>query len=264
VTTVTTLRWTIADSWTMTRRELAHWGRQPVTVIVTLLFPVLVLVMFGYLFGGAMAAPGGYREFLLPGMLVLAMAFGIETTFTGVATDIARGSTDRFRSLPMTAGAPLVGRAVADLLSSVGGLAVLAGCGLLMGWRWHHGAGAALAAFGLLVLLRFALLWIGVYLGLVAAGPESVAALQILVWPLGFLSNVFVSPGTMPGWLGAIADANPLSATATAVRELFGNPGWHSGSWFDDHALLSALVWPVAGIAVFLPLSVRRYRRLSR
>ncbi|MFD4190370.1 ABC transporter permease [Amycolatopsis thermoflava] len=261
---MTTLRWTIADGWTMTRRELAHWARQPAAVIVSLLFPVLMLVMFGYLFGGAMAAPGDYREFLLPGMFVLAMAFGIETTFTGIATDVARGSTDRFRSLPMAASAPVTGRAVADLLNSVAGLVVLAACGLATGWRWHNGLGAALAAFGLLVLLRFALLWLGLYLGLVAKGPESVVALQILVWPLGFLSNVFVSPGTMPGWLGAIADANPLSATAAATRELFGNPGWDSGGWFAEHALLLAVLWPAAMIAVFLPLSVRRYRRLSR
>ncbi|GAB3574374.1 hypothetical protein GCM10027445_35110 [Amycolatopsis endophytica] len=145
----------------------------------------------------------------------------------------------------MASAAPVAGRAVADLLNSVAGLVVLAGCGLL-------------------VLLRFALLWLGLCLGLVAKGPESVVALQILVWPLGFLSNVFVSPGTMPGWLGTIADANPLSATAAAVRDLLGNPGWHTGSWFDDNALLLAVLWPTVGIAVFLPLSVRRYRRLSR
>ena len=110
------------------------------------------------------------------------------------------------------------------------------------------------------MLLRFALIWMGIYLGLVAGRPESVAAVQILVWPLGFLSNAFTDPASMPGWLGAIAEWNPLSATAAAVRELFGNPGWGGDSWAATHAVELAVAWPVVLTAVFFPLAVARYR----
>ncbi|SDQ57975.1 ABC transporter permease [Thermostaphylospora chromogena] len=258
--------WALRDGWTVARRDLAHWASQPGQFIVGLLFPIMVVLVFAYLFGGAMAVPDGgdYREFLLPGMYVLTMAFGVEATFTAVATDASRGITDRFRSLPMSGSAVVSGRCAADMLNSALGLAVMVACGLAVGWRFHGGLGAALAAVGLLLLLRFALLWVGIYLGLLARSPEAVMALQILVWPIGFLSNVFVSPDTMPGWLGALAEWNPLSATATAVRDLFGNPGWGEGTWATRNALLLAIAWPVLLVAVFFPLSVRRYRRLSR
>ena len=116
----------------------------------------------------------------------------------------------------------------------------------------------------LLLLLRFALIWVGVYLGLIIKGPEGVAAVQILVWPLSFLSNAFVDPATMPGWLGLIAEWNPLSATVSAVRELFGNPIGEQASWVAQHSLVMATAWPVLLLVVFVPLSVLRYRRLGR
>ncbi|MFL6125466.1 ABC transporter permease [Actinophytocola sp.] len=261
------MHWALTDGWTMTRRDLLHWLREPGPVVVGLLFPVLMVVMFGYLFGGAMAVPGGgdgYREFILPGMFAMTMAFGLETTMIAVSTDAAWGVTDRFRSMPMAPSAVVVGRAGADMLNSVVGLAVIMAAGLLVGWRAHTGPGSVLAAVGLLLLLRFALLWLGILLGLVVRRPESVVAVQILVWPVTFLSNTFVAPGTMPGWLGAIAEWNPLSSTVAAARELFGNPGWGGGSWVEDHALLMAVAWPVLLVAVFFPLSVRRYRGLGR
>jgi ABC transporter DrrB family efflux protein len=251
----------------MTRRDVLHWSREPGPVIIGLLFPVLMVVMFGYLFGGAMAVPGGgdgYREFILPGMFAMTMAFGLEATMIAVSTDAARGVTDRFRSMPMAPSAVVVGRAGADLLNSVLGLAVIMVAGLLVGWRAHTDPLSVLAAVGLLLLLRFALLWLGIYLGLVIKGAESVVAVQILIWPVSFLANTFVAPGTMPGWLGTIAEWNPLSATVAATRELFGNPSWGGGSWVEQHALLMAVVWPVVLTAIFFPLSVRRFQRLSR
>jgi ABC-2 type transport system permease protein len=260
------LRWAVVDAWTITLRDLAHWARQPAQIVVGLLFPVLIVLMFGYLFGGAMSVPDGgdYREFLLPGMFALTMVFGIEATMVSVTTDAARGVTDRFRSMPMARSAVVVGRSAADMLNSTAGLAVLLACGLVVGWQWHRGAGDALLAVALLLLLRFALLWAGIYLGLLAKNPEAVVAVQILVWPLGFLSNAFTAPSTMPGWLGAIAEWNPLSATASATRELFGNPGWGGDSWIAQHSLVMAVVWPLVLFAIFFPLSVRRYQRLSR
>jgi ABC-2 type transport system permease protein len=259
------LRWVVSDGWTITQRDLSHWARQPFAVVIGLLFPVLMVLMFGYLLGGGMAVPGGgdYREFLMPGMFALTMVFGLESTFAAVTGDAARGVTDRFRSMPMARSAVVTGRNTADLLNSAAGLVVLALCGLAVGWRWHNGIAAALSAVGLLLLLRFALLWVGIYLALMLRRPESVVAIQILVWPVGFLSNAFTAPSTMPSWLGVIAEANPMSATITATRELFGNPGWTGDSWFSQHALLLSAAWPLVIAAVFLPLSVRAYRNLS-
>jgi ABC-2 type transport system permease protein len=174
-------------------------------------------------------------------------------------------SFGRSRFLPIEQSPWLdFGEAMHDLLNSIVGLAVLMGVGLLLGWRWHAGMAPALAAVGLLLLLRFALLWVGVFFGLRAKGPESVASVQILVWPISFLSNAFVDPSTMPPWLGTVAQWNPLSATTSAIRQLFLNPGWQASSWSAEHAVLLAMVWPVLLTAIFLPLSVRAYRRLNR
>jgi ABC-2 type transport system permease protein len=255
---------TILDTWVMARRDIAHWTRQPAPVIISLLFPVMVVLMFGYLFGGAIEVGGNYREFLMPGMFALTMLFGIEATMAAVSTDAARGVTDRFRSMPMARSAVLAGRCTADLLNSTVGLAVMIGAGLLIGWRAHGSIGATVAAIGLLLLLRFALLWVGCYLGLIVKGPESVMAVQILVWPLSFLSSTFVPAETMPSWLAAIAEWNPLSATIGATRELFENPGTTSDSWVAEHATLMAVAWPLVLLAIFVPLAVRRYQRLDR
>ncbi|MEU1468692.1 ABC transporter permease [Streptomyces sp. NPDC005761] len=261
---MSTAGWAVADSWTMTRRELAHWARQPVQVVVGLVFPVMLLLMFNYLVGGGREVDGDPAEYLVPGMLALTMAFGLESTMLAVTQDLDKGVVDRFRSMPMASGAVLVGRAVADMLQSVAALAVLTGVGYAVGWRWHHGPLAALGALGLLLLLRFAMLWLGILLALVAGRPEMVQAVQILVWPIGFLSNVLAAPESMPGWLGAVVEWNPMSATATAVRELFGNPGGGGSSWAAGHAGLLAVVWPLVLLAVFFPLAVRRFGRLSR
>jgi ABC-2 type transport system permease protein len=259
------VRWAVADGWTVTLRSLQRWVREPGVLLLGLFFPVLMMLMFGYLLGGAMAIPGGdYVEFLMPGMFALAMLFGIESTTIAVATDAARGITDRFRSMPMAPSAVVVGRSIADMLNSAVGLAVLIAGGLLVGWRAHGTVAETLLAVALLLLLRFAFLWMGVYLGLVIGKPEGAVAVQILVWPFAFVSNTFAAPDTMPGWLGTAAEWNPMSATAAACRELFGNPAWGGSSWATEHAPAIAVVWPLALIAVFVPLSVRRYQRLSR
>ncbi|MEV8424966.1 ABC transporter permease [Streptomyces niveus] len=255
--------WVITDSWTMTRRELAHWRRQPVQVVVGLVFPVMLLLMFGYLMGAGRGVEGEYIGFLVPGMLALTMVFGLESTMLAVTQDLGKGVIDRFRSLPMATSAVLVGRSVADMMQSALSLVVMIGVGFALGWRWHGGAAALLGAVGLLLLLRFAMLWLGIHLAMVAGKPEMVQAVQILVWPIGFFSNAFATPESMPGWLGAAVEWNPLSATAAAVRDLAGVPGQLSGSWAAEHAHLLAVGWPVALIALFFPLAVGRFRRLS-
>ncbi|MGI5182902.1 ABC transporter permease [Dactylosporangium sp. CA-152071] len=252
------MKWALHDGWVMTQRELAHLARQPAQIVVMLLFPVLLVLMFGFVLGGGMSVAGGgdYREYLLPGMFAMTMLFGVESTFAAIATDTGRGVTDRFRSLPMAASAQVTGRALADLLTSALGLLVMLGCGLAVGWRWHDGFAGALAAVGLLLWLRFAVLWVGVYLGLLSGNPQLLVAVQILVWPVAFLSSALASPQDMPDWLGALSHWNPLSATADATRALFGNPGG-GDTW-------PALLWPAVLTAVFVPLSIRQYRRLSR
>jgi ABC-2 type transport system permease protein len=193
-----------------------------------------------------MRVPGGgeYVDFLLPGMLALTMLFGVEATMVAVNTDATKGITDRLRSLPISSLAVLAGRGLADLAFAVLGLAAVIACGLLLA-------------------LRFALIWAGIYLGLTAKDPQAVVAIQILVWPVRFLSCVFVAPSTMPTWLGTIAEWNPISSTATAARELFGNPGLGESSWIADHALPMAIVWPLVLTALFAPLAARRYRNLG-
>ncbi|WP_416975197.1 ABC transporter permease [Streptomyces sp. 4F14] len=246
----------LTDSWTMTRRELAHWARQPGRLVVGFLFPVMLLLMFGYLMGGGRGVSGEYLDYLLPGMLALTMVFGLENTMVAVTRDLDKGVIDRFRSLPMADGAVLVGRACADMLGSTIGLLTLMAAGLALGWRPDTDAPSFLAALSLLLLLRFAMLWIGIHLALIAGKPELVQTVQILVWPIGFLSNALAAPEAMPGWLGTAVDWNPLSQTATAVRDLYGVPG------AEATHLWTAVAWPLGLLAVFFPLAVRRFGRM--
>jgi ABC-2 type transport system permease protein len=229
-----------------------------VQLLVGLVFPVMILLMFGYLIGGGRGVPGDYVDYLVPGIFALTMAFGLESTMLNVTQDLNKGVIDRFRSMPMANGAVLVGRSAADMLQSAIGLALLTGVGYALGWRAHGGPGAFLGAVGLLLLFRFAMLWIGIHLALVAGKPELVQAVQILVWPVGFLSNAIASPDSMPGWLGTVVQWNPMSHTATAVRDLFGGPGGEPGH------VAAAVLWPLALLAVFFPLALRRFRRLGR
>jgi ABC-type multidrug transport system permease subunit len=260
------LHWTLADSATLARRYLAHLRHQPAELAGAIGFPILLVLMFVFLLGGMMVVPGGgdYRQALLPGLFTMTMLFGLSATMIAVVTDAQRGITDRFRSMPMSASAVLVGRAAADMVTSTIALAVLLLVGLAVGWRATGGPGAVLVAVGLLLLLRFAMLWVGIYLGLIVRGPGAVTAVQTLEFPVGFLSGLFIAPSTMPVVVSTVAEWNPLSSTAAATRLLFGNPGWDGESWVAQHPLLMAVVWPLVIVAVFAPLSVRRYREMSR
>lgn len=267
VTPLSRLRWAVTDGWTMTGRNMAHVIRAPEEIVLYFSLPIMFVLVFGYVFGSGMAVPGhgGYREFLLPGVFVLTMLYGLGATATGVATDVGRGVVDRFRSMPMARSALVVGRGGADLLRALLELAVLVVCGLLVGWRWRNGLGDAASAIALILLLRTALTWAGIFFGLIVPNPDTVAVIVFpLAFPLTAISNVFVAPDLMPGWLGAVSAWNPLSATVAAARELFGNPGIGGDSWPAQHALLLAVAWPGALIAVFAPLAVRRYQRLGR
>lgn len=173
----------------------------------------------------------------------------------------------RDRPLPLAAdqsGAVVLGRCAADMAGPVRGLIVMTSARLALGWRWERGLGTALAAYGDLLLPRFGLLWVGVFVGLKARGPEAVAAVQILVWPVGFLSTVFIDTATMPGWLEFLANWNPLSAAASTARDLCGNQAIAGGSWPAEHAALPSILWARRLVAVFAPLSARSYGTLRR
>lgn len=256
----------LREGWLIAGRDTLHWVREPWGLVFGLAFNIMLILMFGFLFGGAIEVPGGgdYLAFLLPGMFALTMLFGLESTMTAMAEDAKRGITDRFRSLPLSSASVALGRAIADLGNSALNLAVLMLGGLLIGWRATTGPAEIALGVALLLWLRFALLWLGIFLGLTFRGTSATTAVQVLVWPIGFLSTVFVSAETMPGWLGVIAEWNPVSATATAARELFGNPTGATGGWLAENAVLAASAWPLVITLVFLPLAASAYRRLRR
>ncbi|MER5988634.1 ABC transporter permease [Streptomyces sp. NPDC001787] len=260
------LSWALVDCWNVTRRSLTHYQRQPIAIIWQLGFPILSVLLYGYIFGSAMKVPGGgdYREFLMPGMFATTMTMGFMNTAMAVVTDAGKGVIDRFRSMPMAPSAVASGRGVADLVVAAAELTILAATALAVGWRAGGGPMEAVGAFGLLLLLRFSLIWVGVWLGLLVPNAEAAGGLYAIAFPVTMISSALVAPSLMPGWLGTLAAWNPVSSTATASRELFGNPVAGGGTWVEEHALLMALVWPLVITLVFLPLAVRRFQRLSR
>jgi ABC-2 type transport system permease protein len=257
--------WAIADCWTMVRRGLLYYVRQPSIIAWQLGFPIVSVLLFVYVFGSGMSiGAADYKAFALPGMFAMTMAFGFMNTAWAMAIDKEKGVTDRFRSMPMARSAVVSGRGVADILGAAVDLLVLAVIALVVGWRSDGSLPATLSAFALLLLLRFALIWIGVYLGLLVPNQEAAGNLFALAFPFGLISSVFTPPSLMPDWLGTIAMWNPVSSTANAARQLFGNPLPLGDSWIEQHALLMAVVWPAIITVIFLPLAVRRYQHLSR
>lgn len=259
------LFWTVADCWNVVRRGLTHYRRQPVSILWQLGFPILSVLLYGYVFGKAMQVPGGgdYKSFLMPGMFVMTMAMGFVSTATIFVNDAKKGVIDRFRSMPMAPSAVVAGRGATDLTVACAELGIMMATAYGMGWRPGFGPGFG-KAVALLLALRFALIWVGVWLGLLLPGPEQVGGLFAIVFPLTMISSIYVSPQQMPHWLGQVALWNPLSSTARATRGLFGAPTGTGTSWPEQHALLLAGAWPAALTLVFLPLAVRRFRRLSR
>lgn len=258
--------WAVADCWTVVRRDLTHLVKQPSMIAWQLGFPIVSVLLFVYVFGSAMQVGHGvdYKDYAMPGMFAMTMAFGFMNTATSVVVDKERGVTDRFRSMPMSPSAVVTGRGVSDVLHAALDLAVLAGIALVVGWRSDGGLPGTLYAFALLLLLRFALIWIGVWIGLLCPNQETAGNLFAVAFPFGMISSVFTPPSAMPDWLGAVAMWNPVSATADAIRDLYGNPMPSGGSWIEQHAQLMAVVWPLTITAIFLPLAVRKFQGLSR
>ncbi|WP_371665125.1 ABC transporter permease [Streptomyces sp. NBC_01241] len=251
------------DSWVIARRNLRRMARIPEIVVFGLMQPVMFVLLFSYVMGGAIRVPGGgYREFLMAGIFAQTVTFAVAGASAGIAEDVTKGLVDRFRSLPMARSAVLAGRTLADAVQTAFILLVLAMVALLVGWRVHHGVLQALGAFVLLLLLGYAFSWIGALIGLSVRSPEAATSAGLIwLFPLTFLSNAFVPVNTMPGWLQAIAYWNPFSATVQACRKLFGNPGADGGhSWPMRHPVEASTLWSLLILALFSWLSVRKYR----
>ncbi|MFI7034888.1 ABC transporter permease [Microbispora rosea] len=258
------LGWALSDTFVIAGRSFSQLRAQPGQIAAQLIAPVIMTILFGYVFGSAISLPGGgdYRNYLMPGIFMQVMALSAVAAATSVAEDMARGIIDRFRVQPIARGALLAGRSLADLSKDWLSLAMMAVCGLLIaGWRPHGTPLETLAGFALLALFGYAMIWVGTYIGLfVRNGASADAATFGWLFPMTFLANAFVPLEGLPGWLRAIADWNPMSAVVSAARELFGNPGSAAASWPLQHPVTASLCWSLLIIAVFAPLAVRRYR----
>ena len=258
----------VADGRIVAWRNLKRVPRIPELAIFAILQSIMFVLLFAFVFGGAIPLPGGgsYREYLMPGIYIQTLAFASITTAIGMADDMNKGLIDRFRSLPMARSAVLSGRTSADVVYNAGILVVLMLSGLVVGWGVHSSVWEFLVAIALMLAFTFAMAWIGVLLGLMVKTVEVAQQLGFLViFPLTFLSNAFVPTETLPGVLQPIAEWNPISALVAATRELFGNPNpFPSDSFPGEHALLLSVLWTAGLIVVFAPLAVRRYRSIDR
>ncbi|MGR7025374.1 ABC transporter permease [Geodermatophilus sp. URMC 62] len=258
----------VEDGLTITRRNLVKVRRVPELIVFATLSPIMFVLLFRYVFGSAVPIQGiSYAEFLLPGIFAQTIVFGSTITGAGLAEDLQKGLIDRFRSLPMASSAVLVGRTVADLALNALSIVVMSVTGLIVGWRIHSSALEALAGFALLLLFAYAMSWLMATVGLLVRTPEVVQqASFIVIFPLTFIANTFVPTNNFPTLLKVIADWNPVSAVVQAARQLFGNTApvlETSDAWSLQHPVLYTVIWSVLLLVVFVPLSVRIYRRTA-
>ena len=261
------LRQALSDGLIITWRNLKRIPRIPELAIFAVLQSIMFVLLFAIVFGGAIPLPGGgsYREYLMPGIFAQTIVFAAATTAIGISEDVHKGLIDRFRSLPMARSAVLVGRAISDVVYNAGILVVLMLSGLVVGWTVRTGLVPLLEGMGLLLLFAFAMSWIGIWLGLSVPSVEvAQQAVFIVLFPITFVSNAFVPPQTLPSWLQPFAEWNPVSTLTSSLRELWGNPNPYTSTGLpSQYPILITLIWVVVIVAVFAPLSVRRYRSMS-
>jgi ABC transporter DrrB family efflux protein len=259
------LRFGLSDSLVLARRNLSHVRQIPEKLIDVTIQPLMFVLLFAYVFGGAIAVPGGnYHEYLMGGIFIQTLTFGVMGPAMSMATDLGEGVLDRFRSLPMARSAFLVGHVLAEFAASLLGLTVMTLAGLIVGWRINADVPHALAGFGLLALIAFTMLWVGMLLGSVVRSPDAAQGVVfIVIFPLTFIANAFVPSGTLPTVLQHVSDWNPVSALAAAVRTLFGNPTATpaDAAWPLQHPVVAGVLWCVALLAVVVPLALAAYRR---
>ncbi len=259
----------LGDGAVVAKRNIIKIKRVPEILVFVLLSPIMFVLLFAFVFGGAIDVAGGsYREFLIAGILAQTVVFGATFTGAGLADDMQKGIIDRFRSLPMSRSAVLVGRTSSDIIYNVLSITIMALTGLLVGWGIRTSVAEAVLGFGLLLLFAYAISWIMAYIGLLVPSVEVINnASFMVIFPLTFVANTFVPIETMPSALQTFAEWNPVSAVTQAARELFGNipPGYpEPTAWPLQNPVLYTLIWVVIIIAIFAPLSVRQYKRAAR
>ena len=262
---MTKLALTLADGAVVAKRNLIKIKRVPDILVWTLMSPIMFVVLFAYVFGSSIKIPGvSYREYLIAGVFVQTVIFGSTFTGVGLADDMTKGIIDRFRSLPMARSAVLVGRTTSDIAFNSASIFVMSVTGLIVGWRIKTSPLPAIGGFLLLLLFAYAMSWILAFVGLKVGRVEVVNnASFMFIFPLTFIANTFVRSDFLPGPLRTFAEWNPVSSVAQAVREAFGNTGNlpRPHVWSLENPVLYTLIWVSAILAIFIPLSVRQYKR---
>ncbi len=247
---------TMADTIVLAKRSLLRIPRAPDLVLAFTVQPIMFVLLFVYVFGGAIQTPGyDYVDFLMPGIIVQTVGFGGFVTAMGLAEDLKRGLIDRFRSLPMSRSALLTGRTLADVVTNAFSVLVMVVVGLLVGFRFTTGVAEVAAGLGLILAFGYAFSWVFAFVGLTSSSPESAQSLGfIAIFPLTFVSSAFVPVESMPSWLQGFAEVNPITITVDAVRGLFIGTPYGNDAWLS-------LLWSLGLALVFARLSVARYRR---
>jgi ABC transporter DrrB family efflux protein len=257
------------DTMVITQRQLRLLTRVPEVLIFSTIQPVMFVLLFRYVFGGSIdtGQPGGYVQLLMPGIFVQTVAFTLAGTASGLAEDLKKGLIDRFRSLPISQSALVVGRTLGDSLLNIVVLAVMGIAGYIVGWRPSSGLLNVAIGFLFLLLFGYALSWVGIYVGLSASDARVVQNVSFLVtFPLTFLSNAFAPTTGMPRPLQYFAEWNPVSTMVAACRELFGLEnqfGATAGSFPSENPLLTSFIYMIIIMAIFIPVSVRKYKRAA-
>ncbi|RFA13987.1 ABC transporter [Subtercola boreus] len=256
------------DGWITTRRNLIKIKRVPDILVFTLLQPIMFVLLFSYVYAGVIDIPGSsYTEFIMAGIFAQTVVFGSTYSGSAMAQDLKDGIIDRFRTLPMNQASVLIGRTTGDLLINTISMAVMMTTGFIVGWRVRSSFLEAAAAVVLLLLFAYAFSWVMAFIGMSVRSPEVINNVSFLVlFPLTFISNAFVPSDTLPTPLRIFAEYNPVSALVQAARTLFGNvpPGTPVADvWTQQHPVLTVLIGIVVLLAVFIPLSVRKFRTVS-
>jgi ABC transporter DrrB family efflux protein len=260
-------RGVVHDTWVIAKRGLVHMKRQPEALSDATIQPIMFVLLFGYVFGGAIAVPGegNYREFLMGGIFAQTIVFTAFGVAMSIANDFKNQAVDRFRSLPLARGAVLGGHALANMLKTLLPIVIMSICGLLVGWSINGGLLDAIAGYLVMIAFAFAMIWIGVLLGSVVGTPEGVTGLGFVVlFPLTFLASTFVPVESMPSGLQTVAQWNPVTTLADSIRVLFDNP--HdvpaaNAPWPSHHPVAYTLIWAVGIVLVCAPLAVKAYDR---
>ena len=261
----TRLRWFVSDTLAIARRSAAHIRQTPEKLLDVTAQPLMFVLLFTFVFGGAIHVAGGsYREYLLGGILVQTIFFGLVGPAMSIATDLKEGVLERFRSLPMSRSAYLFGHLTAEFSAMLLAVVIMTASGLIVGWGINASIASAVAGYGLLLLLAVLAMWLGTMLGIAVRSPDAVMGVAfIAIFPLTFISSAFIGTGTLPDGLRQVAEWNPVSAMAAAVRTLFGNPTAlpADAAWPLQHPVASALMWCAGLLVVVVPLALAAYRR---